>query len=108
MKHPYRSWPLALLLVLTLSSCSDDPEMVEKREKQRAEIIQLKGQLALLDERIKSMPPDVTEELAAAKLEAAKNVAEVDELEIEVAALEAKKRAVQAEYDAYRIRYQTK
>jgi hypothetical protein len=108
MKHPYRPWSLAILLVLALTSCGDDPVMVEKREKQRAEIIKLKGELALIDERIKIMPPDVSEELTVAKQVAAKNAAEVAELETEVAALEAKKRAVQEEFDTYRIHYQAK
>jgi parvulin-like peptidyl-prolyl isomerase len=106
MKHPYRFWPLAILLGLTLTSCEDDPVLVEKREKQRAEIIKLKGELALIDERIKNMPPDVSEELAAAKKLAAKNTAEVENLETEVAALEARRRSMQDEFDAYRIRYQ--
>lgn len=108
MKHPYRPWPLAVLLAVALTSCGDDPVMVEKREKQRAEIIKLKGELALIDERLKSMPPDVSEELETAKQEAAKNAVEVEKLETEVAALEAKKRSVQEEFDAYRIRYQSR
>jgi hypothetical protein len=108
MKQAYRYLPLAVLLGLTFTSCGEDPVLVEKREKQRAEIIRLKGELALIDERIKSMPPDVSEELDAAKLVAAQNAAEVEELETEVASLEAKRRAVQDEYDSYRIRYQAK
>ncbi len=108
MTNFYQPWPLAILFALALTSCGDDPVMVEKREKQRTEIIKLKGELALIDERIKVMPPDVTEELTIAKQVAAKNAAEVAELETEIAALEARKRAVQDEFDAYRIRYQTK
>ena len=82
--------------------------MVEKREKQRTEIIKLKGELALIDERIKIMPADVSEELIVAKQVAAKNAAEVEELETEVAALETQKRSLQDEFDTYRIRYQAK
>ncbi len=108
MNYFYRSWPPAILLALTLTSCGDDPVMVEKREKQRTEIIKLKGELALIEERIKVMPPDVSEELAIAKQVAAKNAAEVTELETEVASLETRKRSLQDQFDAYRIRYQAK
>lgn len=108
MKTLYRPWPLAALLVLAITSCDDDPALIEKREKQRAEVIKLKGEIALIEERIKSMPADVSEELTAAKQVAAENAAEVEKLETEVAALEAKRRSLQDDFDTYRIRYQAK
>lgn len=108
MKHLLRSWPTAILLALALASCKDDPALVEKRDKQRAEVIKLKRELVTLEERVKNMPPDVSEDLAAAKEVEAKNNAEVKALETEVAALEAKRRSLQEEFDAYRIRYQAK
>lgn len=82
--------------------------MVAKREKQRAEIIQLKGDLALVDEKLKDVPPDVSEELAETKKQVEQASAKVSELETEVATLEAKKRAVQDEFDTYRVKYQAK
>jgi len=104
----YRSYSLALLLALSCSSCSDDPKLVEKREKQKAEISRLKGELALIDEKLKNLPPDVTPDLAEAKLLAEKQSAEVAGLETEVAALEAKKRSLQGEFESYRTKYQVK
>ena len=103
-----RSCSLALLLVLACTSCSDDPKLVEKREKQKAEISRLRGELALIEEKLKSLPPDVSADLAEAKQLAAKQSAEVTGLEAEVAALEAKKRSLQGEFEAYQAKYQVK
>lgn len=99
---------LAVLAALSFASCSDDPKLVEKREKQKAEISQLKGELALIDEKLKNLPPDVSGDLATARDLAAKQSAEVAALETEVAALEARKRALQGEFDAYQVKYQAK
>lgn len=103
-----RSIPPALLIALIGTSCSEDPKLVEKREKQKAEIIQLKGELSFIEEKLKTMPPDVSEELAEAKKVAATQADEVTQLETEVATLEGKKAALQGEYDAYRAKYQVK
>jgi predicted nucleic acid-binding Zn-ribbon protein len=94
--------------VLALVSCGDDPKMVEKREQQKSEITRLKGEIALIEEKLKSLPPDVSSELAEAKLVSAKQSAEVAGLESEVADLESRKRALQGEFDAYRVKYQVK
>lgn len=94
--------------VSVLPSCHDDPKLVEKREQQKTEIARLRGDLALIEEKLKSLPPDVSDQLPEAKATAEKQAAEVTALEAEVATLEARKRGVQAEYDAYRIKYQLK
>ena len=97
-----------LLAILCCPSCGDDPKLVEKRDKQRAEIARLKGEIALIEEKLKNMPPDVTAELATARKRADEQAAEVAKLETEVAELEARKRAMQAEFDTYRAKYQLK
>lgn len=99
---------LAVLLALSCASCSDDPKLVEKREKQKAEISRLKGELALIDEKLQSLPPDVTADLAEAKQLSEKQSAEVAGLETELATLETRKRSLQNEFDAYRAKYQVK
>ncbi len=96
------------LLAITCASCGEDPKMVEKREKQKAEISRLKGELSLIEERMKNLPPDVSSELAEAKKVSEKQSAEITALEAEVASLEAKKSALQSEYDAYQVKYQVK
>ncbi len=98
---------LALLLALVATSCSD-PKLVEKREKQRVEISRLKGELALINEKLKNLPPDVSEQLAQAKALSDKQAAEVVTLEAEIAGLEAKKRSLQGEFEAYQVKYQVK
>jgi len=103
-----RPYPLVVLLALSCAACSDDPKLVEKREKQKAEISRLKGELALIDEKLQSLPPDVTADLAEAKQLSEKQSAEVAGLETELAALETRKRALQNEFDAYRVKYQVK
>lgn len=104
---PY-SLSLAVLIACACSSCSDDPKLVEKREQQRAEIARLTGDLALIDEKLKSLPPDVSADLSVAKQLAATQAAEVSGLENEVAALEARKRTLQNEFDAYQAKYPLK
>lgn len=97
-----------LLAVLCCPSCGDDPKLVEKRDKQRAEIARLKGEIALIEEKLKNMPPDVTAELEATRKRAEEQTAEVAKLESEVSELEARKRVMQAEFDSYRAKYQLK
>ncbi len=94
-----------VLLSTAVISCEEDPKLVAKREKQKAEIIQLTGELAILEEKIKAMPPDVSEELAETKKAAEQQAAEVATLEAEVAQLQARKAAAQTEFDAYKAKY---
>jgi hypothetical protein len=106
--NPIRSCWLLVLFSFFFTSCSDDPKLVEKREKQKAEIIRLKGELAFIEEKLKSLPADVSADLAEARKLSEKQAAEVAELEKEVAGLEARKRSLQSEFDAYKVKYQLK
>ncbi len=108
MKSICPTLPLVALFSLAAVSCGDDPEQVAKLEKQRAEIVDIKGDLEIIEESLKQLPPDVTEELAEAKKVSEKQSAEVALLEAEVEALEEQKRALQAEFDAYQVKYRAK
>ena len=108
MKIPITPMTAPVLAALLCCSCGDDPQMVEKRDRQRAEIARLKGEIALIEEKLKSMPPDVSEELEAARKRTAAQTAELADLEKEIAGLEARKRAIQSEFDSYRAKYQLK
>lgn len=99
---------IPILLALACASCGEDPKLVEKHEKQKAEVARLKGELALVEEKLKNMPADVSEDLEKAKKQSEDQAAEAAGLEKEIAALEARKRALQAEFDAYRAKYQVK
>jgi cell division protein FtsB len=100
--------PLLLAPCLILVSCGDDPQMVAKREQQKAEIAKLKGELALIEEKLKNLPPDVSHELTTTRELAEKQQSEVAGLEKEVAALEERKRTLQSEFDSYKVKYQLK
>jgi predicted nucleic acid-binding Zn-ribbon protein len=100
--------PLAVLFALSCVSCNDDPKLVAKRDEQNVEIAKLKGELALIEEKLKTLPPDVTAQLAEAKELSAKQSSEVAVLEAEVTGLEARKRSLQSEFDAYKLKYQVK
>jgi molecular chaperone GrpE (heat shock protein) len=104
--HP--SHALVFLFSLCCVSCGDDPVMVEKRDQQKREITRLKGEFALIEEKLKSLPPDVSGELELAKNAAAKQSAEVKQLEAEVAELETRKRAIQADFESYQNKYRIK
>lgn len=108
MKQFPRSAVIPLFAALLLSSCGDDPLLVEKHEKQKAEITRLAGELALIEEKLKNMPPDVSEDLEKAKALSVKQTAEVARLEGEISELEDRKRSLQKEFDLYRAKYQTK
>lgn len=103
-----RTFALAFSFSLASLSCSEDPVMVEKRERQRIEITRLKGEIALIEEKLKSLPPDVSSELEAAKKVLTKQTAEVEKLEAEVVELELRKRGIQKEFEAYQMKYKVK
>ena len=96
------------LSVLTLVSCREDSQLVEKREKQKVEITRLKAEVALIEEKLKDLPPDVSLALAEAKQVSEKQSAEVERLEGVVAELNARKRSLQSKFDDYRVKYQAK
>lgn len=101
--------PFASLVVIAVAmlcgSCGDDPELVEKRDRQEAEITRLKGELAVMEEQLGKMPPDVSLELEKAGKQEREQLAEIARLDAEVAGVTAKKRALQAEFDSYRAKY---
>jgi septal ring factor EnvC (AmiA/AmiB activator) len=96
---------VGLVAAVALSSCGDNPELVEKRERQNAELAQLRGELALVEEKLKNMPPDRSEELAEARAESANQEAELARLNAEIMELEARRKAIDAEFQEYRRKY---
>jgi hypothetical protein len=106
MSYFLRVHSIIFAIPLLLASCGDDPKMVEKYETQKIEIAKLKGELLLIEEKLKNLPPDVAKDLTKAKEESEKQASEIALLETDVTSLEAKKRQLQSEYDAYKLRYQ--
>lgn len=103
--------PAFLVIVLTsicCASCKEDPELVAKRDKQRLEISRLREELEVMDEKLKTLPPDVSADLEKAELRAKEQAAEVARLEAEITDLQFRKRTIQAEFDSYRAKYQAK
>ena len=91
-------------LVACLHSC-DSPELVRKRDQQSLEITKLKGELAILEEKLKDVPPDRSKELATIEEEAKIQQEEISRLEGEIQTLEAKKASVQKEFEEYKRKY---
>jgi chromosome segregation ATPase len=108
MKPPPRSCLIPLFIAFACASCGDDPKLVAKREKQSAEIARLKGEIALIEEKLRNVPPDVSEHVEAAKKQEEQQTAEIANLEAEVTSLESRKRSLQTEFDSYRAKYQIK
>jgi chromosome segregation ATPase len=98
----------AACLLLSLCSCKENPELLRKREEQRAEIKRLEGELAVIEEKLKDIPPDRTKELLLAKAEADTQASEIETLEKEVATLDAKKKELEAKFADYRRKYPVK
>ena len=102
--------PPAFLLcgICLLTSCGDDPKLVAVREQQKAEISRLRGELALIEEKLRNMPQDLSSELEAARTKAGQQKTEITQLESEIAQLEAKKVSLEEEFKSYRQKYQLK
>jgi septal ring factor EnvC (AmiA/AmiB activator) len=98
--------PAALALVcLSFSSCGDDPELVRKREEQKAEIRLLDGELKILQERISNIPPDRSAEISRLKTESESQQAQVAALEQEIESLQKQKAQIEKDHEAYRRKY---
>lgn len=93
-----------VLLGAALPSC-ENPELARKRDAQQLEIARLKGELAVMEEKLKDVPPDRSEDLARVEQEADVQKQELAKIEAEVTALEAKKAALEKEYDDYKSKY---
>lgn len=99
---------MSFFATLCFVSCKQDPALVEKREKQKTEITRLKGEIALMEEKLKQVPPDVSKELEAARKLSKEQVAEIERLDAEITGLQARKASLQQEFDNYRAKYQVK
>lgn len=108
MKHPSTAALISIVSVLVATSCKEDPKLVAKREQQKTEIVRLTGELALLEEKLESLPEDVSPQLAKAEDLLKEQTEELAELEAETAELAAKRDALQKEFDAYRAKYPAK
>jgi Tfp pilus assembly protein PilN len=95
-------------LLLSLCACKDNPELVRKREEQRTEIKRLEGELSVLEEKLKDIPPDRTKELILAKGEADAQTVEIEKLEQEVTVLDARKKELETRFSEYRRKYPLK
>jgi chromosome segregation ATPase len=108
MKQLFRIRSIVVFLSLACWSCEDPPELVAKREQQKAEISRLRGELAIIEEKLNNIPPDVSEELETARKTAEEQTTDINGLESEIKELQARKRDLQSEFDSYRAKYQIK
>jgi hypothetical protein len=108
MRRPRLSYCVAACISLLSLSCGDDPKLVAQRERQKAEISRLKGELALMQEKLRNMPPDVTEELEKTRKLVEAKGSEVARIEDEIRSLEIRRRSLEEEFNAYRAQYPLK
>lgn len=99
---------LAAFLLFINSSCRENPEKIIIREKQKIELAKLKGEIAIMEEKIKNLPPDSTDDLARTRKELIATNNEITQLQQEINQLEATKKALQEDFDKYRLKYQVK
>lgn len=95
----------AIFLTLLSVSCNEDPELVEKHGKQKTEIARLDAELALLQERLKYVPPDQSEELDQTIAETEKLEAKRAGLADEVAALQTEHTELVKKFEDYQRKY---
>lgn len=96
---------IPIVAALLISSCGEDSELVKQHGEQEAELAKLRGELALVQERIKHVPTDQSAELKEAQEKRAKLEAELKALDTEIASLEEDKNKLEQEYEAYQRRY---
>jgi septal ring factor EnvC (AmiA/AmiB activator) len=94
-----------VVLFLACASCSDDPELVAKRELQRTEIARLQGDVALAEERLRNMPEDKGEDLKAAEKQLNELASEANKLDAEIAELQQRKADLEKELAQYKEKY---
>jgi TolA-binding protein len=98
--------PAALaLLCLSFSSCHDDPALVLKREQQKAELVQLDGDLKVLQEKINQIPPDRSSDISKLKLQAEEQQGQISALEQEIERLQKQKADVEKQHEAFRRKF---
>lgn len=91
---------------IALVSCDrEDPALLQKKNDQAKEIIRLKGEILILEEKVQNMPPDVSAELETRRKEIASQEAAIKDLEANVKELEQRKLELQREFDAYKGKY---
>jgi hypothetical protein len=95
----------ALALCVALNSCGDDPELVRKRDQQKAEISKLQGELSILKERLDQIPPDKKVDIEELKEQAENNRTQIATLESEVEALGKEKADIEKQHQAYKRKY---
>ncbi|MBC7980074.1 MAG: hypothetical protein H7Y36_05880 [Armatimonadetes bacterium] len=102
-----KSISLSLLTIISslLVMACEDPALVKQRGEQEAEIAKLRGELALVQERLKNLPPDQSNELDAATVESERLEQQHKQLTEEVAKLEAEHKQLQQQYEAYQAKY---
>jgi septal ring factor EnvC (AmiA/AmiB activator) len=102
----------SLLLVLAVasvaSSCNEDEALIQKREQQLVEIAKLRGELTLIEAKLADIPPDRSQELAETRAKIEEQTAAADQLEKEIGELNARRRAIENEFDQYRRNYAIK
>ncbi len=96
---------IPIALCLTFTSCNEDPKLVKKRREQNVEIVKLRGELALVEGRLKRFPPDKSTELEVAKQETEKLEEKHKLLSGEVSELEAELKKIHQEYNDYKRKY---
>ncbi len=95
---------LGAITSLSLASC-EDPRLVQKHSQQEAELTKLRGEFALLEERLKTMPEDQSLKLKEARLKQQNLEAELESLDSEVVSLEEEKKKLEEDYKMYQSRY---
>lgn len=95
--------------ILSFTSCNrEDPQTVARFEQQKTELVRLKGEIAVLEEKIAALPADVSAELESAKSKEAAQKAEIVRLETEIAVMETRRKTLTNETEAYRLKYSTR
>ena len=101
----FRQLLVPIVTASLLCSCGEDAELVRKHGAQEAEVAKLRGELALLEERLKNIPEDHSAQLKEAQEKQVKLEAELEGLNNEIGALEEKRKKLLEDYANYQQRY---
>ena len=85
-----------------------DEKTVNKIQKQKAEIIRLKDEIAVIEDEIKNFPPDIGVKLAESKKTNKRQAEEVARLEESIIELKRREIDLQNQYEIYCAKYKVR
>lgn len=91
-----------------VASCKDDSELIAKSEKQKEEITRLRHEITLVETRLRNIPEDKSDDVAAAEAKLKQLTFETNKVDSEITELQREKDSLDQELAEFKKKYPTK